>query len=365
MRLLTENRFKIHPTKYPMLFLVGGCTVFNSFWAGVQKLTHGKKIAAQELSSPPIFVIGHWRSGTTLMHEILTQDKRLAFPSTYDCFLPHHFLVSRWFFHPVVKLLMPAHRPMDNMPAGVDLPQEDEFALCTMGSPTPYRRVAFCNNQPRHQDLLNTSSANPQHVEQLKNSLTHFCRALTLRYQKPLVLKSPTHTGRIAQLAEWFPGARFIHISRHPYRIFSSTIRLWKALDQVQSYQKPSYSEDWLRQFVFQSYEKMYQGYFDAADTIKDNRLIEIRYEDLMEDSLGTIGRIYSQLELPAFEETSSSVAQFLESRGNYKPNQLKTDPELISEINQRWSRYFERYGYDKQESSMENQADHPAPSST
>ena len=113
--LLRENRFQIHPARYPMAVLVSGCTAINSVLAGVQQLTHGRRINQTELVAPPIFVIGHWRSGTTLMHELLALDQQLAFPSNFDAFIPHHFLISRFFFYPLIKLLMPSTRPMDNM----------------------------------------------------------------------------------------------------------------------------------------------------------------------------------------------------------------------------------------------------------
>src|SRR5271170_6583798 len=44
---------------------------------------------------PPLFLVGHWRSGTTLLHELLALDECFAVPSTYACFNPHHFLLAQ------------------------------------------------------------------------------------------------------------------------------------------------------------------------------------------------------------------------------------------------------------------------------
>ena len=38
---------------------------------------------------------------------------------------------------------------MDNMAAGWDHPQEDEFALCNMGVPSPYLTIIFPNRPPQ------------------------------------------------------------------------------------------------------------------------------------------------------------------------------------------------------------------------
>ena len=42
----------------------------------------------------PIFVMGHWRTGTTFMHDFFAEDPNLAYPTTYECFFPHHFLLT-------------------------------------------------------------------------------------------------------------------------------------------------------------------------------------------------------------------------------------------------------------------------------
>lgn len=43
--LLRENKFQIHPYKYPMTALVGGTSIINSCCAAVQRLFLNKKIA--------------------------------------------------------------------------------------------------------------------------------------------------------------------------------------------------------------------------------------------------------------------------------------------------------------------------------
>ena len=104
--------------------------------------------ARRESIEPPIFILGHWRSGTTLLHELLVQDPRHTFPNTYQCFDPCHFLLTERLVRRYCNWLLPARRIMDNMPVGWERPQEDEFALALLGQPSPYLTIAFPNRGP-------------------------------------------------------------------------------------------------------------------------------------------------------------------------------------------------------------------------
>ncbi len=346
LRRLGKHRFRIHPIRFVMTGLIFCCTVINTVLASLQHLIYARKIAETKLVKPPIFVVGHWRSGTTYLHEILCQDKRLAFSSTYDCFVPHHFLVSRWCLGPLMRWLVPPQRPMDNMKAGAGFPQEDEFALCSLNAPTPYWRIAFCNDPPPYVDLLNFDKSDPKVVEEVRQTFTKFYKTLTLRDQKQLILKSPPHTGRIETLAKWYPGAKFIHISRHPHQVIPSTVRLWKSLDYVQSFQIPKYSEEELLDYVFECFDVMYEGYCRAAESMDPNQLIEVKYEDLVSQPLSVVESIYSQLELNDFEECRTAVTELLAGRRDYQANTKEIDTELRDLIDNHCSQYMDRFGY-------------------
>ena len=40
------------------------------------------------------------------------------------------------------------------MPTGWDRPQEDEFALCSMGAPSPYFKMAFPNEGAQDEEYM-------------------------------------------------------------------------------------------------------------------------------------------------------------------------------------------------------------------
>ncbi len=344
--LLMENRFRVHPTRWAMMCLISTITPFSTVMSRVQRLIYGRRIDATQVDQPPLFIIGHWRSGTTFLHELMVLDDRFSYPTTYQCFAPYHFLLTERVIARYLGFLLPRQRPMDNMLAGWDRPQEDEFALLTMGVRTPYRRMAFPNHPAVDLEYLNMEGIAPQQLQQWSEALLQFVRTLTLRHQRRVILKSPTHTGRVRLLSELFPGAQFIHITRHPYALFPSTRRLWQSLDAVQGCQIPQDRN--LDEYVFEALLRMYEGLESQRRAIAESQIIDIRYEDLVADPMQVLQRIYRQLDLGDFERVRGVFQSYIVSQRDYQTNRHQLDAELRERIERRWADYFERYGYGK-----------------
>src|SRR5687768_14204774 len=97
VRLAVRNRFAVSLGRLPVALSVSCFSVGNSLLRLMQERVYGRKAANTPIKEPPVFIIGHWRSGTTLLHELLVLDKRHNFPTTYQCFAPGHFLVTEGF----------------------------------------------------------------------------------------------------------------------------------------------------------------------------------------------------------------------------------------------------------------------------
>jgi hypothetical protein len=342
--LARRNRFRIHPLRWGMAFTTTGFAAFNSTCALMQKWRYGKAIAETAIDHPPLFILGHWRSGTTYLHELLSLDERFCSPNFYECFAPTHFLltegwVTRWFWW-----MIPNRRPMDNMEAGWLRPQEDEFALCTLGMPTPYLRMAFPKEPPPFLEYLDMEGVADADRERWKDAVRRFAQSITYLRGKPIVFKSPPHTGRIATLLEIFPEARFVHISRDPYELFASTLRLWKTLDDVQGFQFAG--NEGREEYVFACLERTYRGYARQRGLVPPGRLVEVRYEDLVANPVEKMRIIYERLELGDFENIQLRLEEYLLEHADYQRNRHAMDPDLREEIDRRWSGYMEQFGY-------------------
>jgi hypothetical protein len=345
LKLVARNRFRVHPVRWGLVCTVSACGVFNSIMRLVQQALYSRKIARTEIQHPPVFIIGHWRSGTTFLHELMVRDERFAYPTTYECFAPNHFLVTRRITPKIVNLLLPRTRPMDNMLTGVDNPQEDEFALGNLGCPTPYWRMVFPNEPPCYLELLDMEGVSEELLARWKRDMVWFVRAMTFYKDKPLILKSPPHTGRIRLLSELFPGARFIHITRHPEALFASNRRLWPRLDSAQGLQIPN--NEHLDEYIFTAFERMYRGFESQRPSIDPSRIWDVRYEDVVADPVGQLETIYRQLDLGDFEQVRGKLEEFVQGQKDYQPNlHPELEPEVRAEIRRRWAGYYEKYGY-------------------
>jgi hypothetical protein len=347
-KLLKVGKFRVAPIRWAMAVIITLLAVFvNSPCAWLQRLIYGKRIKDTKLAGSPIFIIGHWRSGTTLLHEYLIRDSRFTFADTYACFVPEHFIVSRFTVRPIVALLMPKKRPIDNMEAGFDRPQEDEFALVSMGLPSPYRNIIFSNNGLNiDTDYLTLRNVSAEDRKAWLEGLDTFLKTLTfLNPEKRVVLKSPPHTGRIKTILERYPDAKFVHIHRNPYAIFPSTYNLWMRLSKDEGAQHPTGKG--MEEYIFDNLNTMYEALEEDVKSLPANQFCEIAYKDLTSAPVETLATIYQTLELGGFDEVRPVLEHYADSQKEYKKNRFTMEPELKSQIASRWKRYFDRYGYE------------------
>jgi hypothetical protein len=280
-----------------------------------------------------------------LLHELLVVDRQFAFPNTFQCFAPSSFLLSEYLMVRLGGFLLPRQRPMDNMKAGWELPQEDEFALMNLGIPTPYWRIAFPRTQNHLLQYLNMQVGERELVA-WKAGFEWFLKALTYHYGgKRLVLKSPTHTGRIGLLASLYPNAKFVHLTRDPLKLYSSTLRLWSSLQSVQALQE-SKPDDGLSKYVFDCLKIMYQQFESDRKQIDPANIVDVRYEQLAADPLNTVRSIYDALDLGDFAEVRPALEVCLRDHDQYEPNVHADDDALRRIVLEQWSDYAARYGY-------------------
>ncbi|MDZ4820577.1 MAG: sulfotransferase [Planctomycetota bacterium] len=343
--LLWRNRFRVSPSRIPMAFAITAVSLFNSALACLQWLVLSRKVQRSAPLQPPIFIIGHWRSGTTYLHELMVLDNRLAFPTTYECLSPSHFLVSGWFITRWMKFLLPRKRPMDNMSAGWDLPQEDEFALCNLGLGSPYTTMAFPNRPPQDQEYLDLTNLPAPAVQRWKDGMHWFLRHVAYaKPGKPIVLKSPPHTARIKVLLELFPDAKFVHIVRNPLSVFPSTVRLWRSLYEVNGLQVDDGHD--LTEEIFDSFDRMYRDFDEQFGKIPSNRAFEVRYEDLVQNPVEQLQALYERFELADFEVARAAIEAAVQSSKNYRTNRFNVPDETQALILDRLGPFIQRYGY-------------------
>jgi omega-hydroxy-beta-dihydromenaquinone-9 sulfotransferase len=343
MRLLIRNRFAVHWSRWHFAVLYTFLTVINSYLGLWQRILFGKRVAKTVIADPPIFIVGHWRTGTTLLHELLVLDDRRTAPTGYECLAPHHFLLTERFAWSA-GFLVSKHRAMDNMDLSLHHPQEDEFIWCVQGQPSPYLTLAFPNRPPQYERYLDLEQLTSRELEGWKRTLFRFVQQVYFRRRRAVILKSPTHSFRIKVLLDIFPHAKFIHIVRDPYVVYPSTIHLLKALSRVHGLQRPTF--EGLDEKVLSTYVDLYRKLDEGRKLVDPSRFYELRYEDLISDPEGQLRRLYEHMGLGDFEQYLPRLRQYLADHMDYETNTYELTAEQRAIIDERWGEVIHRYGY-------------------
>jgi hypothetical protein len=179
------------------------------------------------------------------------------------------------------------------------------------------------------------------------HALITLLKKLTLKYGRPLVLKSPPHTARIGRLLGLFPDSLFVHIRRDPYVVFRSTRHLIRVVQPLYHLRDGPIQDTDDR--IISVYTAMYDAYFGERDLIPEGRLCEVAFEDLERDPLNVVESIYDSLGLQRFEGVRPLLATYLRSIADYRKNRHDELAEpLRRRIANEWGRSFDEWGYER-----------------
>jgi flagellin-specific chaperone FliS len=312
----------------------------------IENILYKRKIANTELAQDPIFIVGHWRSGTTHLHNVISQDKRLGYLTTLQAIFPTcAVILSRnKMLKKFVAGLLPAQRMMDNMKLGIDLPQEEEFSLSCLMTTSHH-----CNHFPRtimesfdKYVLFDTCQEEISHWEKVYKGV--ILKASFLAKGKRLVLKNPYNTARIPTLLKLFPNAKFIHISRNPYNIYVSALH-----DFVKEAEEMALQEFTTQAFsdvCYALYEKLMNAYWDARHLIPAGNLVEVSYEVFDDDPLNEVKRIYRELNLSLDDSALTDISTYLGSIADYKKNKYTYSEQQAMDIESKWGFALTKMNY-------------------
>ncbi len=274
----------------------------------------------------PVFILGYYRSGTTFLQFLLNCDPNLYSPRWSQTFSPQGFYLSWTFLRFFLTPFYSTARPQDDVAFGPDVPAEDDFALCNgalvsslVGRHVLPRLRGFYD---RFHDLKRLA---PDEYTRWRRCQIGFIRKLALLAGgRRILLKTPSHTARLEELAELFGmsagGPRFIHISREPRAVVRSNLGLHRALNPVLHLQDPISDEEQESRTVAE-YLATEQSYLAARSHVPAGWLAEIRLEDLHADPLRELRRVYAELGMPFTEVFGRRVLEYLDVTRDYKPN--------------------------------------------
>jgi hypothetical protein len=299
----------------------------------------------QAHAEPPLFILGVWRSGTTHLHKLFALDDRFAYPNFYQALYPHSFLCTEKLNAKMVGLVMPRKRAQDNIPMGVKEPQEDELALCSLTGFSFLMSQVWPRNAAAYDRFLTLRGASEKELTQWKAALTWFVRKLSFKYGRPVVLKSPAHTGRIRLLLELFPNAKFVHIHRHPYAVLQSAQHTVLKVTPWWTLQRPAFDD--LEDRAIRQYREICEAFFEERHLIPTGHFHELAFEQLERDPLNALRQAYEALALPHFEHVEPALRRYLGGIADYQKNTFsEPSADFKAKVAKACPRPFHEWGY-------------------
>ncbi|HWR28029.1 MAG TPA: sulfotransferase [Candidatus Thermoplasmatota archaeon] len=345
--LLAQNKFKIDAQYIPrMVYSFTLSTIMLPFYIK-ERLQFDKRIEQTEITHPPLFIIGHWRSGTTYLQNVLSQDKNLGYLTTFQAYLPGVFLGSEKIFKPLVSSSIPKKRPMDDVLMDADYPQEDQYAIGAFSPYSYYHGWCF----PKNMEFYNTSvcmdDVPKETIDEWKAYYLYILKKITLyRHGKQLVLKNQDNTGKIKILLEMFPDAKFIFLYRNPYDLYFSMMKFMRIAIPRFCIQKPPRIEV-VEESMMNLYTKIIQKYIKERVLIPKGNLVEVRYEDFVTQPFQEIKNIYNTLQLEGFRDAEPAFDTYLRTQLIIKKNQYTLNDELKQKIKEKWGFALREFRYE------------------
>ncbi len=297
-------------------------------------------------AKPPLFVLGHWRSGTTLLHNILCQDDRSGFVSTYHGCFPHN-LASKLIFKTFMRISMPDRRPADRVKLHVDFPQEDEFALGNLIHVSYYNFFYFPRNYADfYREAVELELSDSDLEEWKKTYKSLIGKALWNTQGNRAVIKNPVNTGRVKALLELYPDAKFVYIYRNPITVFLSTFKFFDELFPTLWFQ--TVDKEFLEEMILDVFVRLMNDYEEQKALIPEGNLIELRFEDFQEEPLKHVEKLYTELLHEDFEPCREKMEKYVEGQRAHRMNRHKIDAGLIERIEKEWGPFMTARGYER-----------------
>jgi hypothetical protein len=247
----------------------------------------------EEIWQKPIFILGLPRSGTTHLFNLLSREPGLCWPTRFDSFNPHTLLTLRRLgVHRLFALVPGQRRAMDRVVVNWMTPEEDAYAVSLLAG-DGWRLRLFPREPPETGEDLMVIGI---HRLKFQQALRDFSRKIVALHGKQILLKSPAYTGCVREILEVFPDARFVTIFRDPEPQAASFVAMQESGNPFwATLQWPTRSPP---EKLLAYLKWALATYFETRGLIPTERLLEVRYEDLVAKPRETLAIIRRFLEI-------------------------------------------------------------------
>ena len=346
-RLLWINKFKISFKYIPRFLYALFMSAITLPLRVIEKIRFQKKIKSTVISEDPIFIIGFYRTATTLLHILFSKDKRLGYMSNLDIFTALFNLSFEKTSRRILEKRLPKTRPMDNIEMNVDGPQEEAYAISTTLEFAAPNAMIFPQNYDYFVKYISLDECPEKDLKRWKDTYQYFVKKTTFKHEgKQLVLKDPANSTRIKHLLAMYPNAKFIYTYRDPYPLLCSLKLLFQKLMELSALQ--TWDEDVIDSKFIRQLGRFYSGFLKSKHLIPPENFYTLKYEDFIVNPLQYLKEIYEKFGLDDFEQVKPALQEYLVAKKNYKTNTHDITPKIIQTVNEELEDYRINHGYDR-----------------
>jgi hypothetical protein len=350
LRLLKQTE-SIDLAFVPRTLFVFFSTLLTSPVRFYEQVRYGPAVRDTAIHPSPIFIVGHWRTGTTHLHNLICQDNRFGYVSTFQGIAPGFCLAGERAIKPLLATWARKTHPtrlIDSIPLLFDAPQEEEFALANLSPHSFLHSFTFPRQASYYFEryALFRGLSDSALAEWSETYLAVLRKASFRTGGKRQVLKNPANSGRIRVLLDLFPDAKFIHTYRNPYDVFLST--QWTYRTVVPRSQVQEIDMEQIETYILRFYVQLMEKLLVDKALIPAGNLVEIRFEDLEAAPLVQMRQVYESLGLPEFAQAEPAMRAYLASIAGYRKNGLELDDQAIAKVNRHWQFAFNEWGYER-----------------
>jgi len=296
---------------------------------------------------PPVFILGHWRSGTTHLYNLMSLEGWGYVPPV-AVGLPHDMFGIARALRPFLERQLPETRYIDNIPVNPTSPQEDEIAIANMSPLSFYHGIYF----PRAFDRLIDrgvffDGCGPEEIDAWCERFVYLLRKLAHDQKKPLLIKNPVYTARPALLRRLFPGAKFIHIHRDPHDVFLSMRNFYRKLLGVLSLQDVPADLD-IDATILRVYRRMMRTLVEETAGWAEPDFVDIPYDRLDRDPLGVLSEIYDRLEITGFDRLAPVARDYLRDIEGFAKNDFRRARQEMASAETALAPWRRHWGYER-----------------
>ena len=347
-----KNYFKIlrkgyiEPKYYIKILLTTLVVLISAPFHLWEKIVFRRKLKNFKFEKPPLFILGHWRSGTTLLHNMLTKDPSAAYMTTYQALFPNN-LTSKWLFRTFMRINMPEKRPSDGVVLNINFPQEDEFAFSNCQWNAYYNFFYF----PRHYKEFYEKSVHHKNLRKKEIELWYksydqlIKKAILNTKGERVIFKNPVNTARIDKILKLYPDAKFIYIYRNPFAVFYSTRRFFQQLNHTLWFHQVD--DRFTDIMIFDVYDRLLSEYLQLKSLIPHENLMEIQFEEFEKNPVKQLEKIYNNLLNEDFTKVKHFFSDYFKTQKGHKKNKYLVPADEIELIRKHWGKYIDMYGYD------------------